>query len=200
MSQSRSADRGPRSVFLTVPNLLTLARMLMIPVFIGASFRARYLVAFIIFVSAAVTDILDGVIARRFNQRSRIGAVLDPLADKGLMISGYLFYTLARTLPLVSIPGWLTFTVFIRDLLIVMFAYLLYTRVRIARFPPSWLGKISTFLQAFTLGTAIGVNAFVPNLLTFAHILFHITLLTTLISGWDYLRRAKKMLLESAPA
>ena len=183
---------------MTVPNILTLLRIVMIPVFLVASMRGAYSLACIIFVSAAVTDILDGVIARRFNQRSRFGAVLDPAADKGLMICGYLFYTLAANLPLVRIPGWLTFTVFVRDFLIITFAYLLYTRVQVTRFPPSWPGKVSTLLQAFTLGTTIGVNAFVPQLLAAAHLLFHLTLLTTLFSGWDYLRRADRMLLESA--
>jgi phosphatidylglycerophosphate synthase len=81
-----------------------------------------------------------------------------------------------------------------------MFAYLLYTRVRVKRFPPSVAGKISTVLQAVTLGAVIGVNAFVPGLLVFAHIMFHIALLITLISGADYIRRAKRMLLESAAA
>lgn len=185
---------------LTIPNLLTLVRLLLIPVFLVASLHAMYTLAFIIFVSAAVTDILDGWIARRFNQKSRLGAIFDPLADKGLLVCAYLFYTFADNLPRVTVPGWLTFVVFIRDLLILAFAYLLYTRVHIKRFPPSWAGKTSTVLQAATMGTAIGVNAFVPSLLWLAELLFRITLLTTLFSGWDYLRRAKKMLLESAPA
>jgi cardiolipin synthase len=185
---------------LTIPNLLTLLRLCLIPVFLVTSFHGEYTIAFAIFISAAATDILDGWIARRFNQKSRLGAVLDPLADKGLMITGYLYYTLAPNLPRVTIPVWLTFVVFIRDFLIITFAYLLYTRVQVKRFPPSWAGKMSTVLQAATIGTAVGVNAFVPNLLWLAELLFRVTLVTTLFSGWDYLRRAEKMLLESAPA
>ncbi|MGZ7079497.1 MAG: CDP-alcohol phosphatidyltransferase family protein, partial [Thermoanaerobaculia bacterium] len=77
---------------LTVPNLITLLRILLIPFFLYASTRGAFTVAFIIFVSAALTDIFDGYIARRFNQRSRIGALLDPAADKTMMICGYLFY------------------------------------------------------------------------------------------------------------
>jgi phosphatidylglycerophosphate synthase len=134
------------------------------------------------------------MIARRFNQRSRLGAVLDPAADKTMMVAGYLFYTLRRGLPLVTIPAWLTFTVFIRDFLIISFAYLLYTRVRVTRFPPSVAGKVSTVVQASTLGTVIGVNAFVPQLLWLAQLLFEVTAVMTLISGWDYMRRAERML------
>src|SRR5678810_574281 len=124
---------------LTIPNLITLLRLFLVPCFIGASIEGRYTVACSIFVFAAVTDILDGAIARRLNQRSRLGALLDPAADKLLMISGYVFYTLHR-LPSVAIPKWLTFTVFVRDFLIVLFAYLLYTRVNVKKFPPSVAG------------------------------------------------------------
>src|SRR3954449_8325450 len=112
---------------LTVPNLLTLLRLFLVPCFLVASFNDRFTLAFVLFVTAAVTDIFDGMIARRFNQRSRLGALLDPAADKTMMISGYLFYTVHATLR-VPIPNWLTFTVFIRDVFIIAFAYLLYTR------------------------------------------------------------------------
>jgi cardiolipin synthase len=185
---------------MTIPNLLTLCRFFLIPVFLYASIRGAFTLAFVLFVSAAVTDILDGMIARRLNQRSRLGAFLDPVADKGLLVTAYLFYTFDTHLPRVAIPGWLTFVVFIRDFLIMTFAYLMYTRVHIKRFPPSWAGKTSTVLQAATMGTVIAVNAFGPQLLWLAELLIHVTLVTTLFSGWDYLRRAEKMLLESAPA
>src|SRR5881275_1165844 len=100
---------------LTIPNILTLARLLAVPVFLVASLRGHYTLAFGLFVGAAVTDILDGMIARRFNQRSRLGAVLDPAADKTIMVCGYLFYTLTDKLPVVALPVWLTFVVFVRD-------------------------------------------------------------------------------------
>ena len=183
----------------TIPNALTVARLILIPVFLFASFRGMFLTAFILFITAAVTDILDGVIARKLNQRSRIGAILDPAADKTMLVFGYLYYTLAPNLRL-RIPGWLTFTVLIRDVLIVMFAYLLYTRVQVKRFPPSWAGKISTLLQAVTLGAVIGANASFQSLVWLAEALFRIALVLTLFSGTDYIRRTKKMLLESAPA
>jgi len=179
---------------LTVPNALTLIRLLAVPVFIYASFRGEYRLAFFIFAGAAATDYFDGVIARRFNQRSRLGAILDPAADKTMMICGYLFYTLRRGLPVSGIPAWLTFTVFIRDFFIITVTYLMYTRVHVKRFPPSWAGKTSTVLQAVTLGVAIAANAFGPVLLPFLEILFRIALLATLFSAWDYLRKGKGMI------
>ncbi|MDQ3282279.1 MAG: CDP-alcohol phosphatidyltransferase family protein [Acidobacteriota bacterium] len=161
--------------------------------------RASYTVACAIFVTAAVTDVLDGALARRLNVRSKLGALLDPAADKTLMICAFLYYTYAAHLPRVAIPGWLTFTVFVRDFLIVGFAYLMYTRVQITRFPPSIPGKISTLLQAVTVGTTVAVNAFLPQLHSFVELLFRASLLITLYSGWDYMRRASKILRDDVP-
>ena len=185
---------------LTIPNILTMLRLLAVPVFLFASFRGNYRFAFILFVGAAVTDIFDGLIARRLNQRSRLGAILDPAADKTILVCGYLFYTLRGDLPVVRIPPWLTFVVLIRDFSIITFAYLLYTRVNVKRFPPSWAGKTSTVLQAATLGAVVGANAFIPRLLWLAEALFRIALLVTLFSAWDYLRRGKRMLLDDIAA
>jgi cardiolipin synthase len=185
---------------MTIPNILTVLRLLLVPCFIGASIEGMYTVAFVIFVSAAVTDILDGWIARRFNQRSRLGALLDPAADKLLMVSGYVFYTLWSSLPVVAIPSWLTFVVFIRDFLIALFAYLVYTRVQVKKFPPSWIGKTSTVLQAVTLGATIAANSFEPRLLLLAQILFKAALVVTLYSGFDYMRRGERLLEEGFAA
>jgi hypothetical protein len=78
--------------------------------------------------------------------------------------------------------------------MIALFAYLMYTRVQITRFPPTAAGKTSTLLQAVTLAAAIAVNAFLPSLLGFVQLLFKASLLMTLYSGWGYLRRAARLL------
>lgn len=184
-----------------LPNLITTLRLLLVPCFLWASMEAMYVAAFTIFVSAALTDILDGWIARHFNVRSRFGALMDPAADKTLMVCGFLYYTFAAELPVVPLPGWLTFTVFIRDFLIAVFAYLMYTRVHITRFPPSIAGKASTVLQAVTLAATIAANAFAPVLLQFVEVLFRASLLMTLFSAWGYMRRAAFLVRgESVPA
>jgi cardiolipin synthase len=177
-----------------IPNILTSLRLLLVPCFLGASMQRMYAVAFVIFVTAAVTDILDGWLARRWNVKSKFGALFDPAADKTLMVCGFLYYTFASELPRGAIPGWLTFTVFIRDFLIAFFAYLMYTRIRITRFPPSILGKASTVLQAVTLACVIAVNGFWPQLAPLAEVLFRVSLVTTLASGWGYMYRASRLL------
>jgi len=185
----------------TIPNLLSLARLLLVPCFLFASMRGWFVTAFVLFVVAAVTDSLDGMIARRWNMRSRIGALLDPVADKTLMVCGVLYYTFAANIPVVRIPGWLTFTVFIRDFMIGFFVYLMYTRVKITRFPPSAYGKISTILQMFTLSATIAVNAFAPPpaLLPWMRVLYQASMLMTLFSGWHYMNRARRILHELSP-
>jgi cardiolipin synthase len=186
------------SRILTIPNILTLARLVAVPVFLWASFDGRFMLAFVLFISAALTDLFDGFIARAFNQRSRLGALLDPAADKVIMVCGYLFYTLHPSVHR-PIPAWLTFTTFIRDFFILFVVYLLYTRVHVKRFPPSWAGKTSTVAQAITLGTAVAVNAFLPALEPMAQVFYRITLLITLYSGWDYLHRGRRLLDDGNP-
>jgi len=178
-----------------LPNILTAARFLLVPCFLVASMQQRYTIALVIFVTAAVTDIFDGMIARRMNLKSRLGALLDPAADKTLMVAGFLYYTFADRLRM-AIPGWLTFAVFIRDFLIVFTAYLMWTRVQITRFPPSIAGKASTVLQAVTLAVVMAVNAFLPRLAWAVEVLFRLSMVVTLYSGWGYLRRAALLLQE----
>jgi cardiolipin synthase (CMP-forming) len=181
---------------LTIPNLLTFLRLGLIPIFAVAALTDRYTLALVLFVFAGVTDILDGYLARLLNQRSRVGAILDPAADKILMVTGYVLFTVHDTAPF-TLPGWLTFTVFIRDLLIVIFAYLLYTRVHISRFPPSIAGKISTLLQIVTLSFLIAANTPISWFaLPVVRPLFWATIVLTLYSGFDYMRRADRRLHE----
>jgi cardiolipin synthase (CMP-forming) len=190
---SESHTPAPSHGVLTIPNVLTLLRLILIPFFLAASFRGRFREAFILFVAAALTDIIDGFVARRLNQRSRLGAVLDPTADKVMLVCGYLFYTLSPVVPF-RLPYWVTYVIFARDVLIVAFAYLLYTRIQIRRFPPSLAGKLSTLCQAVTLAAVIGVNSVTPGLATFAAVMFRVALVMTLLSGLDYLRRANLLL------
>ena len=177
-----------------LPNILTSARLALVPCFLYVSMEGMFVAAFVIFVSAAVTDIFDGMLARHLDVKSRLGALLDPAADKTLMVCGFLYYTFGDNVTRLPLPGWLTFTVFIRDVLIVLFAYLMYTRVQITRFPPTWAGKASTVIQAVTLAAAIAVNAFLPRLVPYAEMLFRVAVFMTLFSGWTYLRRAALML------
>lgn len=179
---------APRHRVLTIPNVLTLLRILLIPFFLLASVERQFVTAFGLFVAAALTDVIDGFVARRLNQRSRLGAVLDPAADKVMMMTGYLFFTFGHLVPF-RLPAWLTYMIFTRDVLIVIGVYILYSRMGVVRFPPSTAGKISTLFQAVTLAGVVGVNSVTPGLAPAGPAMFRIAWAMTLISGIVYVRR-----------
>ena len=179
----------------TIANLFTFLRIALIPFFVASSLAGHFTMALVLFVAAAVTDAVDGFVARRFNQRSRIGALLDPAADKTMMFCGYVVYTI-NGVAAHRLPSWLTFTVFARDFLLVFFAYLLYTRVSVRGFPPSIPGKVSTVLQVLALSVAIASNTMLaPMVVPMQRPVYALALLLTLYSGWGYLRRTDAMLL-----
>src|SRR5579871_1869836 len=128
-----------------IPNFLTIVRLILVPVVIRAILAGRHFEALALFGVAAVTDVLDGAIARAFQITSPSGAYLDPVADKALL-SG-VFLALAVT---GSIPWWLVVIIFGRDLYLLCGAGLLFWLGREKKFPPSWWGKASTFVQILT--------------------------------------------------
>ena len=130
-----------------IPNVITAMRVLLvIPIAVGHYYE-EYRNALFLFFVAGVSDALDGFLARRFNWRSRFGAIADPLADKLLLVTAFLFLTLNGQIFL-----WLMLLVFLRDLVIVAGA-LAYHYLRGAYdMNPTWLGKLNTLIQiAFVL-------------------------------------------------
>lgn len=184
----------PRRRVLTIPNMISVGRLGLIPFFVAAALTRHHNIAFTVFVAAGISDIFDGWIARRFNQKSSIGAVLDPAADKIMMFSAYIIYTVVEPITH-RLPVWLTLTIFMRDLMIAIFAYLLYTRIQIRRFPPSAAGKTSTVIQIVTLSAVIAANGVVASVaLALLPLLLPLALGATLFSGLGYIRRARLVL------
>ena len=133
------------SVF-TVANLLTILRLVLIPVFVTAIFYNRFLVALAVFFTAALTDGLDGLVARAFNQKTPLGEILDPMADKLLLVTAFIVLTLPGYTILPPLPFWLTATVISRDLFIVLGALVINMTTGLNRFPPSIPGKLNTLV------------------------------------------------------
>lgn len=134
-----------------IPNALTLVRIVLIVPFAKALLVQEYRFALAVFVIAALTDGLDGFLARHFNWRSRFGAVADPLADKALMVVAYLMLTYTAVLPV-----WLCVLVLGRDLLIVGGALVYHYRIGRFEMAPSIPGKLNTLLQMlFILGVMV---------------------------------------------
>jgi cardiolipin synthase len=132
-----------------LPNLLTVVRLILIPFVVRSLLKGSYQLALGAFFTAGLTDAVDGWLARRFGWTSRFGAYMDPVADKGLLVS--VWVTLAV---IGAAPVWLTALVLGRDLLILLFAAFALAFTRLRAFPPSVWGKLSTFLQ---IGAAVWV-------------------------------------------
>lgn len=145
-----TAAAGGRSP-LSIPNLLSLLRMGLVPLFIIAVTRGETTRALAIFVVAGLTDGLDGFIARFWDQRTLLGAYLDPIADKLLLTAAYVALAIPALNPTMTIPLWVTILVIGRDILIVVTAGLLYVALGTRSFPPTWISKLNTVVQVATI-------------------------------------------------
>jgi cardiolipin synthase len=154
------------SRIITVPNLLTIFRMVLIPVFASLLFYQRFVLALVIFVVAGLTDGLDGLLARRFNQKSQLGTILDPIADKMMMVTSFVVLSMKSVFPQpvpshLPIPFWVTIAVISRDVFILVGAASINIVTGFRGFRPSLLGKINTTVQIVAIG-AIMFAASVP--------------------------------------
>src|SRR6266436_5650189 len=150
---------------LRLANQLTIARMVMIPLLITLLLSNHHGWALVVFVLAGLTDALDGVIARRYQQSSNLGAILDPVADKLLMTACFVILALPdhpRTVPDFEItnhiPLYLTIVTISRDLFIVMIALVIHLTSGLTRFVPTPLGKLTTATQVLTIGVVLLFN------------------------------------------
>jgi cardiolipin synthase len=165
-----------------LPNILTLFRIGLVPVLILVLKEHQYMAALVVFAVAGFTDGLDGYIAKRFNYTSQLGAILDPLADKLLLVSAYVMLVLLN-----EIPFWLLLAVAFRDLLIIG-GYLVYVSLRgSVQMQPSYLSKFNTLMQITLVVVVLGLRAFGYALPLLVDGLVAVVLLTTVASGGHYL-------------
>jgi cardiolipin synthase len=180
-----------RSAVLTTANQLTILRIVFVPVFIILLVYRELGWALGVFVLAGISDVLDGIIARRFGQKTSIGAVLDPLADKLLMTTSFLILSLPQMEFQNTIPRWLMIIIIFRDVFILLVSLITVLMVGWRKFQPSPYGKASTVLQVLTVLTVLYSNwnsAIVPEL----NILFYMTGFMTAFSGLHYLATGRR--------
>jgi cardiolipin synthase len=183
-SPSGVFSRGP----WTLPNFITLLRLAALPFFLYAISINRFDVALVLFVAAGISDGIDGYLARRFDMKSALGAYLDPIADKLLLMSSYLFLSIPSFPAAVKIPVWLAFMVISRDLLLLTVALLLILSGSRRRFPPTWLGKVTTVTLIITVLFVVCANLWSwprPVVL----VAFGAAATVTMLSGFDYIYR-----------
>ena len=176
----------------TIPNALTVARILCTPLFIALFLNGHYMAALSMFALAGVSDALDGFLARVLNQRSALGAMLDPLADKVLLTASFICLASVNWLPV-----WLAVAVVSRDILILVGVALLsfWGQDMRARIRPSLLSKMTTACQMCLILAAFAQakGLLGDNLDTAAAALIWLTAVLTIASGGHYVARGLAM-------
>ncbi|MDX8404279.1 MAG: CDP-alcohol phosphatidyltransferase family protein [Mariprofundaceae bacterium] len=166
---------------LNIPNILTLARIVLTPVIAYAILSGEAAMALVLMVAAGITDMLDGAIARYFDQRTTVGAYLDPLADKLMLISTFvaLFY-------IGQVPLFLFLAVVFRDALIVLGAMAYEMATHRLKMEPSMISKVTTFMQIVCVVTLLLHMAY-PLVALWIQTTVWITFTVTCISGLHYM-------------
>ena len=180
---------------LTVATQLTLLRMLLIPALVILVLYGLNGWALVVFIGAGVTDALDGILARWWGQRTTLGALLDPMADKLLLISTFVVLT-SPGLDLPNrLPLWLTVLVISRDVIIVVTVAIVNLSIGRRTFQPTLLGKLATLVYILTAAVTLYFNWLGrPSLVVDTAI--YAALIITLASGLHYIAHAARVLNE----
>ena len=166
----------------TVPNQITLLRLGFLPFLLILISYAKYRWALLFLVIAGFSDGIDGLLARKLHQRSALGAYLDPIADKLLLSSSFVILAVAK-----KIDWWLTIMVLSRDFLILVVAAAIILISGYRPFPPTLLGKATTFFQIVLVFAVVAAAAY-PNsvLAEFDRVLVYVVAVLTTVSGFHY--------------
>ena len=166
---------------MNIPNFFTLIRILLVPVLFLLLNKGWLSIAFLVFISAAVTDAFDGIFAKILNQKTIFGSYFDPLADKLLIDTAYL--TLAF---LYSLPDWLAVLVLSRDVIVVAGVIIFKLTEKPLRIKPEIDSKITTFLQMVTVCLFFELPE-LQKFMPFREYLVFLSAAFTLVSGFHYL-------------
>jgi cardiolipin synthase len=189
------------SRIVTLPNVLTIFRMALTPVFVSLLFYQKFVWALTAFVVAGITDGLDGLLARRFQQQSELGRILDPIADKMMLVTSFVVLSMRGVFPTplpkhLPVPFWVTITVISRDIFILVGAAAINMVSGFRAFRPSFLGKVSTVVQIVAVAavilaaqTRVGTGYYLPTIYTSVFTL-------TLLSGIHYIFFVSRLLNE----
>lgn len=169
---------------MNAPNLITLARLLSVPVAIWLILGGEFTAAFWLFLAAGVSDGIDGFIAKHFNQRTALGALLDPIADKALLVSMFVTLGIAGWL-----PNWLVILVVFRDILIVGGFVLALTVAQRLRSEPVAISKFNTAMQIALIAVLLGRLGLNVEDFGLTRVLIYTVGTTTVLSGAAYLVR-----------
>ena len=167
---------------MNLPNLITLGRLLTVPITVYLMMQSAYLAAFILFLLAGASDALDGYLAKRNNQTTELGAILDPLADKALLVGVYVTLGLQGNL-----PNWLVVLVVFRDVLIIGGVIVLFLVRLEVRMRPLIISKINTATQIGLAAIVLAELGLTLNIMGLVEAIVYLAGFTTVISGASYM-------------
>lgn len=179
---------------MSVPNIITIARILLVPLTIWLIVTGRYGLAFWIFIVAGISDGVDGFIAKRFHLTTELGSYLDPLADKLLLVSIYLSLGLSDV-----VPAWLVILIVSRDVLIIGGVLLAWVIEKPVGLKPLALSKVNTAGQIILAGcilAALGFNLVGEGFLAVG---YYLVAALTIVSGAQYLRAWARQMANGRP-
>jgi len=162
----------------------------LVPVFIGALLYNKLSVALLIFIIATITDALDGYIARARNEKTKFGAIMDPIADKMLLGSAFVCFSIVKILPIhLQMPIYVPIVIISRDVIILLGVVAIHLLTGKIDIKPTIVGKITTFFQMLTI---------ISVLLSFVYSnwIWNIAVILTVISGLDYIRIGSRQINE----
>ncbi|MEW6184660.1 MAG: CDP-alcohol phosphatidyltransferase family protein [Thermodesulfobacteriota bacterium] len=173
---------------MSIPNILTFLRIILIPWFAILLFNGSFNQALWVFAGAAVTDGLDGFIARWFSQKTQLGAFLDPVADKLLLSTAYIALAVMR-----EIPVWLTVIVISRDVVIVLGVTILFLNQVDVEMKPTIYSKLTTVFQVLLILLVLS-SGYIHLAEEVKLGLILVTLVFTVFSGFHYIHTGLKIL------
>jgi len=188
---------GGKDKKLTFATILTIIRMSLTPFISITIFYKQIEWAIILFLIAAFSDSLDGLIARLFKQETLLGKLLDPIADKILLNTVNIILSFGNIFSLITIPVWLTLIIISRDLLIIASVALIVLLANYKDISPSWSGKLATIFQFISIILVLSFNYFDYNNLIIYGV-FYITLFFTVLSGILYLFQIAKIMMRQS--
>lgn len=172
---------------MNLANRISIARIILIPFFIAAIVYSKLGIALVIFLLAVVSDAADGFIARTLKQKTEIGTILDPVADKLLLMSAYITLSVAQLKELITIPPYVMIVVISRDVIIVLGSMMVYMIKGSLEVSPSMVGKITTFFQMMTIVSVLVQFKYSP-------VIWNTAVTLTIASGIDYVLKGSKLL------
>jgi len=176
---------------MNLANKISIARIILVPFFIGAVVYSRLDIALVLFILAIISDGVDGFIARTLKQKTEVGTILDPMADKLLLISAYICLTIVGSIPPhLKLPPYVTIIIISRDAIIVLGSVMIYLIRGSIKVSPSIKGKVTTFFQMVTIVSILAQ-------FNYSYVVWNITVLLTVISGIDYIIKGSRLLNEN---